>query len=93
MSDAETKELAEIFGVPVLLNSNLVDGSLRESAVKNETKILLYEAGEALRFDEFFNPCWHERYIKRITAFRNGKKINLKKEKKWRLLLLMVANG
>ncbi len=53
MSDPETKELANIFGVPVILNSNLVDGSLRESAVKSETKILLYEAGEALRFDEF----------------------------------------
>lgn len=53
MSDPETKELADVFGVPVILNSNLVDGSLRESAVKNETKILLYEAGEALRFDEF----------------------------------------
>jgi len=52
MSDAETKELAEVFGVSVALNSNLVDGSLRESAVKNQTKILLYEAGEALRFDE-----------------------------------------
>ena len=53
MSDTETKELAEVFGVSVVLNSNLVDGSLRESAVKNQTKILLYEAGEALRFDEF----------------------------------------
>jgi predicted deacylase len=53
MSDADTKELAEVFGVSVVLNSNLVDGSLRESAVKNQTKILLYEAGEALRFDEF----------------------------------------
>ncbi|MFS1438601.1 succinylglutamate desuccinylase/aspartoacylase family protein [Shewanella sp. 10N.286.48.A6] len=53
MDDEETKLLAEVFGVPVILNSNLVDGSLRESAVKNETKILLYEAGEALRFDEF----------------------------------------
>ncbi|MEZ9537894.1 succinylglutamate desuccinylase/aspartoacylase family protein [Shewanella sp. 10N.286.51.B8] len=53
MDDEETKLLAEVFGVPVILNSNLVDGSLREAAVKNETKILLYEAGEALRFDEF----------------------------------------
>ena len=53
MNDPETKELAETFGVPVVLNSNLVDGSLRESAVENNTKILLYEAGEALRFDEF----------------------------------------
>ncbi|GAA5136448.1 succinylglutamate desuccinylase/aspartoacylase family protein [Thalassotalea piscium] len=53
MSDPETKELAKVFGVPVVLNSNLVDGSLREAAVKNQTKVLLYEAGEALRFDEF----------------------------------------
>jgi len=53
MNDPETKELAETFGVPVVLNSNLVDGSLREAAVEKNTKILLYEAGEALRFDEF----------------------------------------
>jgi len=53
MSDDETRTLAQVFAVPVVLNSNLVDGSLRESAVKNATKVLLYEAGEALRFDEF----------------------------------------
>lgn len=53
MTDDETKTLAQVFGVPVILNSNIVDGSLREAAVKNETKMLLYEAGEALRFDEF----------------------------------------
>ncbi len=52
LEDNETRELAEIFGVPVLLNSNLRDGSLREAAVKSGTKILLYEAGQALRFDE-----------------------------------------
>lgn len=49
---SETKELAEVFGVPVLLNANLRDGSLRHSAVESETKVLLYEAGQALRFDE-----------------------------------------
>jgi len=53
LSDPETKELALIFNAPVVLNSDLVDGSLREAAVKNNTKVLLYEAGEALRFDEF----------------------------------------
>ncbi|MCW8994384.1 MAG: succinylglutamate desuccinylase/aspartoacylase family protein [Psychromonas sp.] len=53
LSDPETKELAQVFGVPVILNSNLVDGSLREAAVEHQTKVLLYEAGEALRFDEF----------------------------------------
>ncbi|MDO6425775.1 succinylglutamate desuccinylase/aspartoacylase family protein [Thalassotalea sp. 1_MG-2023] len=53
LADEETLELAKIFGVPVILHSNIIDGSLREAAVANDTKVLLYEAGEALRFDEF----------------------------------------
>ncbi|TQV77404.1 succinylglutamate desuccinylase [Aliikangiella marina] len=52
LEDPETLSLAKAFGVPVLLNSNLRDGSLRESAHELGVKILLYEAGEALRFDE-----------------------------------------
>lgn len=52
LDDPETRELAEAFAVPVLLNSNLRDGSLRESANDLGVKVLLYEAGEALRFDE-----------------------------------------
>ncbi|WP_211316798.1 succinylglutamate desuccinylase/aspartoacylase family protein [Arenicella xantha] len=52
LKDAETLELAEAFGVPVLLNANLRDGSLRQSALEQGTKILLYEAGQALRYDE-----------------------------------------
>lgn len=52
LKDPATLELAEVFGVPVLLNSNLRDGSLRQSAVESGTRILLYEAGQALRFDE-----------------------------------------
>ncbi|MFT5117211.1 MAG: putative deacylase [Kiritimatiellia bacterium] len=52
LEDAETLELAEAFGVPVLLNANFRDGSLRQAAVELGTKILLYEAGQALRFDE-----------------------------------------
>lgn len=53
LSNDETKELALVFGVPVVLNSTIIDGSLREAAVKHKTKVLLYEAGEALRFDDF----------------------------------------
>jgi len=53
MNDEETKLLAQVFAVPVILHSNVLDGSLRESAVNNKTKVLLYEAGEALRFDDF----------------------------------------
>ena len=52
LSDPETLDLAQAFGVPVLLNSTLRDGSLRHAAVEQGTKILLYEAGQALRFDE-----------------------------------------
>jgi len=53
LNDPETKELASAIGVPVLLNANIRDGSLRQAAVESNTKVLLYEAGEALRFDEF----------------------------------------
>lgn len=52
LDDKETCELAHAFGVPVLLNANLRDGSLREAAANHGVKILLYEAGEALRLDE-----------------------------------------
>nr|WP_305909580.1 succinylglutamate desuccinylase/aspartoacylase family protein [Methylomarinum sp. Ch1-1]MDP4522501.1 succinylglutamate desuccinylase/aspartoacylase family protein [Methylomarinum sp. Ch1-1] len=48
----ETLALAEAFNVPVLINSHLRDGSLRESAAEQGIQMLLYEAGEALRFDE-----------------------------------------
>lgn len=51
LADEETLSLAKAFGVPVLMNANLRDGSLREAATSNNTRILLYEAGEALRFD------------------------------------------
>jgi hypothetical protein len=52
LEDEETARLANAFGVPVILNANLRDGSLRQAATETGTRILLYEAGEALRFDE-----------------------------------------
>lgn len=52
LDDEETRVLAEAFSVPVLLNANLRDGSLRQAASEYGVKVLLYEAGEALRFDE-----------------------------------------
>lgn len=52
LDDPETLELAEAFGVPVLLNSDLRDGSLREAAMESGIPMLLYEGGEALRFHE-----------------------------------------
>jgi len=52
LDDVTTKELAYAFGVPVIINANVRDGSLREAAAENGVKMLLYEGGEALRFDE-----------------------------------------
>jgi predicted deacylase len=52
LDDADTNALAKAFSVPVILNSNLRDGSLRESAAEMGIPMLLYEVGEALRFDE-----------------------------------------
>ena len=52
LDDDETARLAHTFGVPVLLNSTLQDGSLREASAELGLPMLLYEAGEALRFDE-----------------------------------------
>ncbi|PLY14130.1 MAG: succinylglutamate desuccinylase [Sedimenticola sp.] len=52
MDDPETKKLAKVFGAPVILNSDIRDGSLRECAAERGMPMLLYEAGEALRFDE-----------------------------------------
>lgn len=52
LDDRETARLAEAFGTPVLINANFRDGSLRQAAVEQGIPMLLYEAGEALRFDE-----------------------------------------
>ncbi len=47
-----TELLARAFGAPVIINSNLRDGSLRQAVLEKGVPMLLYEAGEALRFDE-----------------------------------------
>lgn len=53
LSKPDIKALATAFGPPVMLHSTLRDGSLRQAAQEADVGILLYEAGEALRFDEF----------------------------------------
>lgn len=52
LDDPETEKLARAFDVPVIISSNLPDGSLRVAAAEYGIPMLLYEAGEALRFDE-----------------------------------------
>lgn len=45
-------ELAEAFGAPVILNSSLREGSLRELGDSMGIPVITFEGGEALRFDD-----------------------------------------
>ena len=48
---APTRELAEVFGAPIVIDAQLRDGSLRQAAVEADKVMLLFEGGEASRFD------------------------------------------
>ncbi len=48
----DTMLLAEAFGAPIVMTSKIRDGSLRQAAQARNVDILLFEAGEGLRFDE-----------------------------------------
>jgi len=52
LDDEETERMARAFTSPVTLNTAIIDGSLRKSAEKSGAAVIVYEAGEALRFDE-----------------------------------------
>ncbi|NNE24328.1 MAG: succinylglutamate desuccinylase [Rhizobiales bacterium] len=49
---AKGLEMARAFGAPVILKSRVREGSLRGAASLSGVECLLFEAGEALRFDE-----------------------------------------
>ncbi|HKJ76957.1 MAG TPA: succinylglutamate desuccinylase/aspartoacylase family protein [Gammaproteobacteria bacterium] len=48
----DTLQLAKAFAAPVAMHANVRDGSLRQAVEDTGVNMLLYEAGEALRFDE-----------------------------------------
>ncbi|WP_028081679.1 succinylglutamate desuccinylase/aspartoacylase family protein [Solimonas soli] len=52
LDNPETVRLAKAFGVPLVLNSPTTPGTLRQYTTAHGIPVLLYEAGEALRFDE-----------------------------------------
>jgi predicted deacylase len=52
LDDAETRRLALAFGAPVALHASLRDGSLRQAARAAGARVIVYEGGEALRFDD-----------------------------------------
>ena len=55
--DAEILAMASAFAAPAIINSDIRDGSLREAATAKGIKMMVFEAGEALRFDESSANC------------------------------------
>lgn len=51
LENPETKQLAEMFGASVIMHSKQRTGSLRYAGTKAGSNVLLYEAGEPLRFN------------------------------------------
>lgn len=51
LEDEETYRCAKAFGAPIMMHATMRDGSLRQAATGQGIPVLLYEAGEALRFD------------------------------------------
>jgi hypothetical protein len=52
LDDPVTRRLAQAFGAPVMLHAKLRDGSLRQAGLDVGARVLLFEAGMAMRFDE-----------------------------------------
>jgi len=52
LDDPETRRIAEAFHAPLFIDAALRPGTIREAAVQMNIPWLVYEAGEALRFDE-----------------------------------------
>lgn len=52
LSEPDARRMAEAFGAPVVIDADVREGSLRQYAGQQGVPTLLYESGEALRFDE-----------------------------------------
>ena len=52
LDNGENLRLAKAFGTPMIIHAEIRDGSLREAVADQGIPILLYEAGEALYFNE-----------------------------------------
>ncbi len=51
LDDPETRELSSVFAAPIAIHARTRDGSLRQAATDAGATVLLFEGGEALRFD------------------------------------------
>lgn len=81
IDDERTLALAKIFGAPVIVNSNLRDGSLRAVVAQSNIPMILFEAGEALRFNRSSINVGVEGVLNFMTEIGMIKKQKKSKEK------------
>lgn len=60
--------LAEAFGSPIILHATLREGSLRAAAAASGVPVIVYECGEALRFDELSIRIGVQGVLRTMTA-------------------------
>lgn len=53
LDDGPTRDLAVAFGSSLIVHASLRDGSLRQAARERGARVLVFEGGEAWRFDEW----------------------------------------
>lgn len=84
LDDKETNRLAMAFGVPVVMNSDIRDGSLRQAAAEIGIPMLLYEGGEALRYEEKVIKSAVRGILSVMESIGmfEGKKISIKQRRK-----------
>ncbi|MFT6167548.1 MAG: putative deacylase [Vicingaceae bacterium] len=51
-SDERAKEISDVFNAPISLESKFIDKSFRKQGNKMGKSIIVYEAGESMRFDQ-----------------------------------------
>ncbi len=90
LDDPETERLARAFGVPLLINAGLREGSLREAASRQNVPVLVYEAGEALRFDE---SCIRAGVKGVVRVMRSLEMLTPSKKKSAELKLLTIGSS
>ncbi len=52
LSDPQVSQMAMAFNAPVVIDSTLRDGSLREAALDRGIPMLMYEGGQPMRYDQ-----------------------------------------
>lgn len=72
LKDPETRRLAEAFAAPVSIPAKSREGSLRQVAGAQGCKVLLYEAGETLRFDRRSIDVGVEGVLRVLNALKMG---------------------